>query len=314
MAQAHSPATERAGTTRRFDWRLFAAGLALLATAAVSALPFMQAIQTMTQGGAKGTDLVFFAAQVLLAGTVALALGLYLGKDVGLGFTLVPHWLRRQYATTQALHVLQLALVVAILGAVGAIIVGALVILTALVFGMDPTTLAGTDSLTALESYPAPWKWFLIALHAGIAEEIFFRLGLLTLLAWLGSRRWHDEHGRLSETVFWTANSVAALAFGAAHLGGGIPYPRIPVIMARIVIQNAALGLVLGWSYRRWGLESAMLAHLFVDIVLYVVLIPGIQSKSPLWMLSALAGLAAALTWAWRGLRTRARTGASVPS
>lgn len=295
-----------------FDWRLFVAGLILLLVAAVSALPFMQTLQTMTQGESSPSFLALFGGQVLLEGAAALALGLYLGKRIGLGFTLIPSWIHREPAGRQSLHVLQLAVIVAILGAVGAVIVGTIVLLAALLLGMDPATLEEIGTLTLFESYPAPWKWFLISLHAGIAEEIFFRFGLLTLFAWLGSLLWHDARGHPTRAVFWGANLIAGLAFGVAHLFGGMPYPKIPVIMARIVVQNTALGLVLGWLYRRWGLESAILTHFFVDVVLYVILVPGAQSQNVLWVLASLAGLIVALVWAWRGLRRRKRDGRSV--
>lgn len=47
--------------------------------------------------------------------------------------------------------------------------------------------------------------------------------------------------------------------------------------------------------YRRWGLESAMLAHFLVDLAVYVVLVPSVQSQNTLWVLVALASVVAAL-------------------
>jgi membrane protease YdiL (CAAX protease family) len=295
-----------------FEWRLFAAGLVLLIVAAGSALPFMYTLQTITEGESSPSVLALFGGQVLLEGTPALALGLYLGRRVGLGFTLIPFWMRREPVGRRSLHILQLATVVAILSAVGVIGIGTIVLLAALVFGLDPAALADIGALSLFEQYPALWKWLLVSLHAGIAEEIFFRMGLLTLFSWLGALLWRHEGGYAAQPVFWGANLIAGLAFGFAHLFGSMPYPKIPVIMARIVVQNTALGLVLGWLYRRWGLESAMLAHFLVDVVLYVVLVPSLQSQKALWVLAALASLVIALTWALRGLRKRARGGIPV--
>jgi membrane protease YdiL (CAAX protease family) len=323
-------ATKRSGTPpspgARFDWRVFAAGLVLLLVAALVALPFMHTVLIVTTGESRPSSLALFAAQTFGQGAIALALGLYLGPRVGLGFSLIPTWLhgescdRREQLAQRTLLVLQLALVVAILGAACVILIGITSVLVALAFGIDPATLAEMGTTALMESYPAPWKWFLISLHAGIAEEIFFRLGLLTVLAWLGGRLRRDQRGRLSEGVFWAANLLAGLAFGFAHLSGGMPYPKMPAIMARIVVQNAALGVVLGWLYRRWGLESAILAHFFVDVVFYVILVPSLKSQSVVWMLAALAGLILALAWSWRGLRKPAqpatpnRTSMQTPS
>jgi membrane protease YdiL (CAAX protease family) len=283
--------------------------MVLLLIAASAALPFMQALQALSEDKTSSHALVLLFGQMLLEGAAGLALGLSLGRPTGLGFALIPRWLDGEPAGRQSLHIVQLALVVAIVGTVGAIAIGTAVLLLALVFGMDPATLQDAGALTVSESYPAPWRWLLISLNAGIAEEIVFRLGLLTAFAWLGSLLWRDEHGRPTQAVFWGANLVAGLSFGVAHLYGGMPYPEIPVIMARIVIQNTMLGLVLGWLYRRWGLESAMLAHFCLDVVLYVVLIPSLQSQNVVCVVTALASLVVALAWAWRGLRKRAPGG-----
>jgi membrane protease YdiL (CAAX protease family) len=297
----------------RFDWRVFTVGVALLLVATMAALPFMHTLQILTQGESGPADLAIFGVQALLEGAIALALGLYLSRRIKLGFALIPRWLSQESTGKRSLHVLQLALVVAILSAVGVIVIGTTVILIALAFGMDPGTLTDLGSrLVLFESYPAPWKWLLVSLHAGIAEEVFFRLGLLTLFAWLGGLLWRNKDGYPTRTVFWGANLLAGLAFGVAHLYGGMPYPEIPVIMVRIVVQNTALGLVFGWLYRHWGLESAMLAHFAVDVVFYVVLIPSLQSQNVVWLLAVLSSLVVALIWAWCGLRRQTRGSAAV--
>jgi hypothetical protein len=55
-----------------------------------------------------------------------------------------------------------------------------------------------------------------------------------------------------------------------------------------------------------------MLAHLGVDVVLYVILVPSFQSQNVLWILGALACMSIALIWAWRGLRRRKHEGTLV--
>jgi hypothetical protein len=72
--------------------------------------------------------------------------------------------------------------------------------------------------------------------------------------------------------------------------------------MIRIVVQNTAVGIVLGWLYWKWGLESAMLAHFFFDVALYVVTLPVLQFGNPLLALAALVGLALVVRWARRAV------------
>jgi len=106
---------------------------------------------------------------------------------------------------------------------------------------------------------------------AGVIEEMEFRLGLMTLLAWLGTvlvRRNPPPAG-----VAWTANVLAVLPFGLLHLTNvqALGAPITPGIIAYVVVANGLVGVVCGWLYWRHGLEAAMLAHFSTDVMLHVV-------------------------------------------
>jgi membrane protease YdiL (CAAX protease family) len=109
------------------------------------------------------------------------------------------------------------------------------------------------------------------ALGAGINEEIWFRLGILTGL--VGLERWLLKQTQTSTGLFWAANVVSSLLFGAAHLpqfalmAGGFSFGVIGVVL----LQNGVVGLTFGWLYWQWGLLAAMLAHIVADVVIHVL-------------------------------------------
>ena len=43
-------------------------------------------------------------------------------------------------------------------------------------------------------------------------------------------------------------------------------------LLIRAILGNGLLALAFGWLYRTYGLESAMLTHFFLDVLLYVIL------------------------------------------
>jgi membrane protease YdiL (CAAX protease family) len=116
----------------------------------------------------------------------------------------------------------------------------------------------------------------LASVTAGIGEEILFRgfvFGLWGfLLNWLLKR----FNGRTA--ALWTANLIAALAFGAGHLpaiffltGASSPADLNPVLLAEIFLLNGIIGLVAGWRYMKDGLVAAAGVHFWTDIVFHVI-------------------------------------------
>jgi len=118
---------------------------------------------------------------------------------------------------------------------------------------------------------PPIWMAVLASPGAGIYEEIWFRLGALTLVAWLLKQLM----GRSGSTpgILWTANLVAALLFGASHLplASGLA-PLTPSLIAAVLVGNGCIGLACGWLYWRHGLVAAMIAHTTADLVLKVAI------------------------------------------
>jgi len=114
------------------------------------------------------------------------------------------------------------------------------------------------------------------SLSAGIGEEMMFRgfvFGLWGLiLAWLLKRL----NG--NTLALWMANIIAALAFGAGHLGtlflltGASSFAGLdPVLLTETFLLNGICGLVAGWRYMKDGLVAAAGVHFWGDVVFHVI-------------------------------------------
>src|SRR5262245_11299837 len=119
--------------------------------------------------------------------------------------------------------------------------------------------------------------------YGGITEEIMMRWGLMTsivfLLSWL--RRWTDARpGTVSELpsafIFWSSICIAALVFALAHIPSAAAIaPLTEIVIARVVIMNTIAGVIFGWLFWRYTLESAMVAHAALHIVFFAAAIGG---------------------------------------
>jgi hypothetical protein len=88
------------------------------------------------------------------------------------------------------------------------------------------------------------------------------RWGFMSHIVWAHCRVVKSGRGRPHPAIFWTAISVAAVVFGAGHLGVvGAQLPLTSALVARTIVLNAVGGFVFGWLFWRRSLESAMVAH-----------------------------------------------------
>ena len=132
---------------------------------------------------------------------------------------------------------------------------------------------SAADALNLPDAQPAAWKGFLASFYGGIVEEILLRLFLMSLLVWLGSFISKTPEGKPTIGVFWTANFLAAILFGVAHLPATATIvPLTALVITRAIVLNGLAGVAFGYLYWKRGLESAMIAHFSTDIVLHVLL------------------------------------------
>ena len=113
--------------------------------------------------------------------------------------------------------------------------------------------------------------------------------------------------------MFWTANFLFALGFGAAHLptAASLGLPMNALVITSNLVLNGIGGLAFGWLFWTFGLESAMLAHFFSDVIVYalVPLITGqdVQLARIAATTVVIAGMVLALIWAGRCLLLQKR-------
>lgn len=110
-------------------------------------------------------------------------------------------------------------------------------------------------------------------LYGGITEEILIRWGLMTLLLWLGWRFGQQRQGKPQARWVVVAIAVSSLVFAVAHLPAAIALglPLTPALLGFLLIQNSLFAVVAGYLFWRYGLETAMIAHLTVHAVLALI-------------------------------------------
>jgi membrane protease YdiL (CAAX protease family) len=248
---------------------VYAVLLGLYILGFVSGIPFIFSVQ----GSPSLQGFLWESLQGFLLGFAILPLGLLLSTSTGLGAPYIEKRLCKKPEKASMSLVISLSVVVVISASFLLILLRLIISVFAVVYLPDVSDVVAA-STDFINNYPEGWKWFLVSFHAGVTEEIIFRFGLMNLLVWLGNRLLFVEKKSQHALVLWTANLIAALVFGALHLVGVLPVPDILFTQVSVVVQNALVGLVFGWFYWRYGLESAMLTHFLLDVFFYVVMIP----------------------------------------
>ncbi len=139
-------------------------------------------------------------------------------------------------------------------------------------------------SASARKLAHAPVDSLLIGVFfGGATEEIVTRWGVMSLMIFLFSllRRWMGA-GRNAVVepapalFYWSSICVAAVVFALAHLpSAAIVAPLTEVVIARVLLLNTAAGVLFGWLFWRYTLESAMVAHAALHVVFFVAAVGG---------------------------------------
>lgn len=110
-------------------------------------------------------------------------------------------------------------------------------------------------------------------LYGGVTEEVLIRWGLMTSVVWLLWRIAQGGVGSPSAAVICASIGISAAAFGFGHLPAvsAMVGNVSPSLATYVVTSNAAFGLVAGWLYWRFGLESAILAHTLAHAIVLLV-------------------------------------------
>ena len=106
----------------------------------------------------------------------------------------------------------------------------------------------------------------LVAIFGSLGEELVFRVGLATLVAWIVYKLLSRTLPNPVRTAQWIGTLAAAIAMGQLHVSQVEDATRFWRIMTVNFIGNVAYG-ALYW-YR--GFEMALMTHMTVTTVLYI--------------------------------------------
>jgi membrane protease YdiL (CAAX protease family) len=208
---------------------------------------------------------VLALASILQAGliiAIAIYFGLLASREVGLRLPVLEAALAGQPVLAVLLPILPAALLAGF-GA-GALITG----LEHFVF--QPRL---PEAFRTIGARVAVWKRALACFYGGIYEELLLRLFVMAGLIWLIGRVFPAPPGQVVLGAFWAANILASLLFGLGHLPATARIAKLtPFIITRALVLNGLAGLVFGVLYLGYGLESAMIAHFCMDILMHLVL------------------------------------------
>jgi hypothetical protein len=257
-----------------FNWKIFFILLAASIVGIVAVLPYTLAIQ-----GSRLSELnlpipiwlliSLQVAQSAILFAVIILLGMLAANRVGLGMPVLEAGLQGEPVGQKIKTFLLPSILLGIIGA------GLIILLDGLFF--NPLLMAelGDKAATLNQEslQPAAWKGLLASFYGGINEEILLRLGLMSILVWIGRFISKTEDGRPTLAVLWIANILAAVLFGLGHLPATAAlFPITPLVISRAIVLNGVAGIAFGYLYFKHGLEAAMLSHFTADIILHVLL------------------------------------------
>jgi hypothetical protein len=124
---------------------------------------------------------------------------------------------------------------------------------------------------------PAPWYLELPAsFGAGIREEVWLRLGFMTLVVRALARLTRPLSP--GSATLWSEIVLASLLFGEVHLSQAVRVAGASgPLISSVLLRGTAIGVVFGWLYWRKGLIAAMAAHATQDVITKVVFpLPGL--------------------------------------
>ncbi|MCW3975693.1 MAG: CPBP family intramembrane metalloprotease [Candidatus Bathyarchaeota archaeon] len=255
-------------TKRPFDWKVFLFLAVLIFLATYTIIPFAFSLQSIQLPKENLPRILILTLVDVLIVVVLAGIGLFLACRIGLGLPFIEGWIKKEQVWNRFKRMLAISIIVAVISSFVILVINQLIFVPPLLEEIKRLGIVLPES-------PPPWQGLLASFSAGVTEESVFRLFGLTLLVWIGSRFSSDSEGRPTLVVLWIANIIIAVSFGAAHLPltAAIGLPLNMLVIARAIVLNGIGGLAFGWLYWTQGLESAMIAHFSVDVVLHVILV-----------------------------------------
>lgn len=214
---------------------------------------------TTSQAGGSFRSVVIPSTTALSIFTLVTAgPGLYLGRKIGLGVPRLDAILTRQAGAWRDLIAdVKIAFPTGIV--LGLLLVGLRYVLSDYLPSELPEF-----------GFRGFWGGALISASAAIGEEVWFRLGMMTILVWLASKIFNQESP--SPTIIWSILVMVSFVFGMAH------FPHLasqdaanPAAMFGTLSGNVAVSIFYGWLFWKRGLLAAMIAHFSVDLGIHAL-------------------------------------------
>jgi membrane protease YdiL (CAAX protease family) len=185
--------------------------------------------------------------------------GFFLAPSLSLpGTPLLDRWMRRERALGEFNRTLYHSLVLALIS-----------LTASLAVAMIPHYVVHTANTD--RPVPVPLD-VVLAVAAALREEVEFRLGLLTVLAWLVNQAARALSADRKSMSLWIANLIQALVFGALHQIAGFTGRTSTRSLAGVILEPRTVGgLFLGYAYLRYGLECAIMMHAFSDASIFAL-------------------------------------------
>lgn len=222
-------------------WLLGMPGAVALAWSQSPLLGAISAVGTSAQNAAW---LVVLGTGVLLA--LAIWLGLKLGSQVGLNSPLIRVAVQGRIPW-RGMRVLSLP------GLAGGVAGAAWMVTLTIFWPENMTWVAPVYDLPLLPKI----------LYGGFTTELLLRFGLLSLVMWLLWKALGQPKERPSRYLGWLAIVIAAVLSGAilVYLGWTAAGAMTAMVLLQLLAYEVVYELLSGFLFWRYGLESAMLAH-----------------------------------------------------
>lgn len=239
-------------------WRVAAMWAVLSAIGVLFAMPFLLTLINDLPTQNRPPLPILILVSVLQTGVIAFVLawlGTAAGRKMGVGSPLFEAWITKRIVPIRKTFV-----GAALWGALGG----------ALVIALDAVFASHMPAPLRTIPQPTPLQGLLAGVYGGISEEVMMRLGATTLAAWAMGKLIGFDKRRSFILGFGVV--FGAIVFGVGHLPlASTLWPLNAVVVARILLLNAVVGLLAGVTYVRRGLEHAVVLHFTADMVLYVV-------------------------------------------
>jgi membrane protease YdiL (CAAX protease family) len=199
--------------------------------------------------------------QSALYSSIAIFVGLFLGRKIGLGAPLIEDWLEGVSLENRIQPIMKISIVLGILVGVSLFVLDRL----AFAYFIEP--------VTAFQEKAPLWQRILVSFYGGIGEEVFTRLFLMTVFVWIIHKLMRKKDVIPSDKNVWLSIIIVSVVFGLGHLPMTATFTEItPLVVIRAIVLNGIAGIAFGWLYWKKGLLAAIISHFSADIILHVIL------------------------------------------